>query len=194
MENLELPNLRELYLHRNHITCISNLQYCTKLKKLWVSQNQVTSLVGLLSITNLEELWVQSNQLSTLAGIENLINLKSLQLAGNPIKDITEILRIARYCPNLRDLCLFDIHFGICPIIEEKGMKEYILQQFPTLVYIDGVKVSPQMITQAKDIQEQFYQSYEYERTQILESCHLQLRDIEMQHQVSYFPLINLDI
>jgi len=33
-------------------------------------------------------------------------------------------------------------------------MKEYILQQFPTIVYIDGVKVSLQMTTQAKDIQE----------------------------------------
>ena len=38
MENLNLPNLRELYLHRNKISEIENLQFCPKLRKLWIFQ------------------------------------------------------------------------------------------------------------------------------------------------------------
>ena len=38
MENLNLPNLRELFLHRNKINEIENLQFCPKLRKLWIFQ------------------------------------------------------------------------------------------------------------------------------------------------------------
>ena len=41
MENLELPQLIELFLHRNQIEIIEGLDQCKNLKKLWLNQNHI---------------------------------------------------------------------------------------------------------------------------------------------------------
>jgi hypothetical protein len=38
MENLFFPNLTELYLYRNKIRVIENLQFCPRVRKLWLFQ------------------------------------------------------------------------------------------------------------------------------------------------------------
>ena len=38
MENLSFPNLTELYLYRNKIRVIENLQFCPRVRKLWLFQ------------------------------------------------------------------------------------------------------------------------------------------------------------
>ena len=56
MENLELPQLIELFLHRNQIERIQGLNQCKNLKKLWLNQNHINAITGLESLNNLTEL------------------------------------------------------------------------------------------------------------------------------------------
>lgn len=70
MDNLDLPNLRELLLHRNCITSISGLQKCTRVKKLWLFQNKITKISGLQALPELEECWIQANEITSLSGLE----------------------------------------------------------------------------------------------------------------------------
>jgi protein phosphatase 1 regulatory subunit 7 len=59
MDHLDLPVLRELFLHRNSIAEISDLGGCPRLRKLWLFQNKISSLKGLYSAPLLEECWLQ---------------------------------------------------------------------------------------------------------------------------------------
>ena len=52
IENLELPALTELLLHRNSITEISGLEKCPRIKKLWLFQNKIVSMKGLHAFTH----------------------------------------------------------------------------------------------------------------------------------------------
>lgn len=120
MENLLLPNLKELFLHRNSISKIENLSGCPRLKKLWLCQNKITNISGLYDVPALEELWLQSNLIQSLSGIENCMSLRSLSVAGNKINSFREITKLS----NLRNLAILfiqDIHFGRCPITDDIG-------------------------------------------------------------------------
>jgi protein phosphatase 1 regulatory subunit 7 len=111
MENLDLPVLTELMLHRNKLTEISGLDRCPRLRKLWLFQNKITSLSGLQAVPELEECWVQANRVTSLAGIEHCRALVDLGLAGNPVADFVELKRLEDL-PDLHSLSLSDIHFG----------------------------------------------------------------------------------
>lgn len=138
MENLNLPNLKELFLHRNCIVKIENLSGCPKLKKLWLCQNKITHISGLHDVPSLEELWLQSNQITSLSGIECCLSLKSLSVAGNEISNFSEIRKLVGL-PYLKILFLQDIHFGRCPVTEDTGMyktfNQSIEYELPKLQY-----------------------------------------------------------
>ena len=85
MENLDLPQLEELFLHRNLITKIAGLNGCPRLKRLWLFQNKILSLDGLHCVPELEECWLQANEISSLHGLATNVELSGLALAGNPI-------------------------------------------------------------------------------------------------------------
>jgi Leucine-rich repeat (LRR) protein len=71
MRNMQLPHLRELFLHRNKITEIDRLDGCPRLRKLWLFQTKITSIFGLHACPELQECWLQSNNIESLHGIES---------------------------------------------------------------------------------------------------------------------------
>ena len=151
MDNLILPNLKELFLHRNEITKIGNLAGCPKIRKLWLFQNSITKIENLHSLSELTELWLQYNNINKLTGLENNLELTNLGLAGNPINDFKEIKRLSS-CNGLKSVTFTDIHFGRCPIADEQGYIEFILLHLPQVIIIDGVVVSKETQLLAEDM------------------------------------------
>ena len=94
IENLELPVLTELLLHRNSITEISGLEKCPRIKKLWLFQNKIVSMKGLHALPELEQCWVQTNRITSLMGLEHCKRITDLGLAGNPLHDFSELKRL----------------------------------------------------------------------------------------------------
>ena len=94
IEGLDLPNLRELYLHRNCITRISGLERCPRLKKFWIFHNRISDISGIHALPELEECWLQTNNISDLSDITLCTSLKSLGLAGNPISSFTQVEKL----------------------------------------------------------------------------------------------------
>jgi protein phosphatase 1 regulatory subunit 7 len=126
IENLNLPFLRELYLHRNLISSMDGLQSCPRLKKLWLCQNQISTISNLSCLPELEELWLQTNLISSLHGLESCHRLTHLNVAGNIISDFSELRRLSSL-HSLTKLSFQDIHFGRCPVTDSEGYKEFIL-------------------------------------------------------------------
>lgn len=151
MENFTLPNLRELYLHRNQIRRIDGLEGCPRLKKLWLFQNQIVDIAGLEAVPELEELWLQANDIVSLTGIEMNPNLANLGLAGNRIHDLREVRRLTSL-PRLKEVSFTDIHFGRCPIADEEGYRQYIVLQLRQVRILDGVKLKHDAIAEAEDV------------------------------------------
>ena len=151
MDNLALPNLKELFLHRNAITKIGNLSGCPKLRKLWLFQNKIENVTGLHAVPELEECWLQSNSIIKLQGFETHALLRYLGLAGNQISDFKELKRLS-ICNALRALSLSDIHFGRCPIADEVGYQEFIVLHLPQVTTLDGIAITKEAQLSAEDI------------------------------------------
>ena len=151
MENLELPQLIELFLHRNQIEIIEGLDQCKNLKKLWLNQNHIKAITGLESLHNLTELIVNDNQITSLHGLEKCYLLEILGVAANPIHFFHDLLPLIQL-PNLHDLTFYDIHYGKCPIVELDGFREYIILNFRSLHYLDGVAINLNKLKAAEDL------------------------------------------
>mgnify|MGYP000262303209 CR=1 FL=1 len=151
MDNLTLPNLRELFLHRNAITKMGNLGGCPRLLKLWLFQNQIEAVSGLHAVPELEECWIQANPITKLQGFETLTQLYSLGLAGTQIADFKELKRLSS-CTGLRSLSLSDIHFGRCPIADEAGYQEFVVLHLPQVTILDGIAISRETQISAEDL------------------------------------------
>lgn len=61
MENF--PNLIHLYLQRNLLTKIENLDVLIHLKKLYLGYNQILVLEGLENLTNITEIHIENQNL-----------------------------------------------------------------------------------------------------------------------------------
>jgi len=144
MENLYLPSLQYLYLHRNHINHIEGLEHCPQLKILWLSQNKINSISGLESCQCLEELQLHSNQITHLNGIETLqSSLVVLGISDNLINTFDEIDFLSRSMHVLREISFHDIHFGSCPVYDLDGYREYTILSLPQLTSLDGIQITP---------------------------------------------------
>lgn len=151
MENLKLPNLRELYLHRNCITRISGLNGCARLRKLWLFQNKITAIEDLHAVPELEELWLQANHITSLSGIECCANLINLGLAGNPISSFFEMQKLFGLL-KLRELSFNDIHFGRSSIADDNGYKEFVLCYMRHICVLDGVALTKENFEEAMSV------------------------------------------
>lgn len=189
MENLDLPHLRELYLHRNQIQVVSGLSGCPTLVKLWLFQNQITDMSDIKNCPQLQECWLQGNQIHHIQGIEHLSHsLRILYLSGNPIQQIEELQKL-QVCKYLSDIAFQDIHFGKCPVMEIDGIREFLLLTCPHAKVIDGVKVNNRQQQQSEDMYYHQIQDFNQMLRQIEEEYQHQLRAIDLQHQVRIFIL-----
>jgi Leucine-rich repeat (LRR) protein len=150
MENLLLPQLRELMLQQNGITRIENLEGCPKLQKLWLFDNKISKLENLHCLGDLRELWVQDNKISTLTGLENVSSLQILAVAANRLTDFKDLQKLS-HLPNLRDLSLDDAHFGSCPIARSDGYWNFVLCYLKQIRRLDGIEIDAHDRSQAED-------------------------------------------
>lgn len=151
MENLHLPQLRELYLHRNQIRRLQGLEGCPRLRKLWLFQNRLTEISGLHAVPELEECWLQANEIVSLDGLQHNAQLTNLGLAGNKVRELREVRKLLSL-PKLTELSFTDIHFGRCPIVDEDGYREYTILQLKQVRVLDGVKLKAEAVSQAEDL------------------------------------------
>jgi Leucine-rich repeat len=140
MENLQLPVLRELFLHHNRISKISGLEGCPQLQRLWLFSNRIGALENLHHCPGLRELWIQDNCIERIEGLSSLQHMQSLSLAGNPITDLRSVQSLAAL-PLLADLCFDDIHFGTCPVAQQPSYREFTLCCVKRLRRLDGTEV-----------------------------------------------------
>lgn len=175
MENLDLPVLQELYLHRNEITCLEGLSGLPRLRKLWLFQNKITEINDLHCCPELEELWIQSNLIKSLNGLDNCDELYSLSIAGNPIDDFGEIMKLTKLT-KLRSLTLSDLHFGRCPLVDDVGYKEFILYNLKNVIELDGIQISKDEINHAKLVIDKQKRDFQNELNEINE---IYLKEIE---------------
>jgi len=179
---LDLPNLRELFLHRNYITSIVGLEGCPRLRKLWLFQNNLKSVTGLHSVPELQECWLQANELSKLTGFEHCSMLTVLGLAGNPISDFEELRRLVPL-QKLHSLSLSDIHFGRCPLADESKYKEFVLTTFKQIHLLDDVAVTKDMLQQAERAHDEQARAFDAALHDIEEQFRLELMTIDANHQ-----------
>ncbi|GAA4397865.1 hypothetical protein GCM10023187_07770 [Nibrella viscosa] len=121
---LDMPDLTELYLDRNAIRKIENLDRLTKLRVLSITSNELERIENLEALTSLEvldleynkisrienldqnsalkTLGLSSNQIDSLAGITPLQNLHTLYIGHNRLKRIDELSQL----PNLKRITL----------------------------------------------------------------------------------------
>jgi hypothetical protein len=175
MENLDLPVLQELYLHRNQITCLEGLSGLPRLRKLWLFQNKITEINDLHCCPELEELWMQSNLVKSLNGLDHCDELHSLSIAGNPIDDFGEIMKLTKLS-KLRSLTLSDVHFGRCPLVDDVGYKEFILFNLKNVIDLDGIQIGREEINHAKLVIDKQKKDFQNELHEIDE---IYLKEIE---------------
>ena len=142
IENLYLPNLRELYLQKNRIKRLEGFEGCPKLRRLWCFSNDVRVIENLHCLGDLRELWLQDNQIRTVgAGLDSLVSLHELNLAANHIADFKDLQKLA-HLPALRDLALEDDHFGRCPIVKAEGYRNFVLCALKQVRVLDGAEIA----------------------------------------------------
>jgi hypothetical protein len=182
MENLDLPNLRELFLQRNQISRIDGLSGCPRLRKLWLCQNRITQVNDLHSVPELEECWLQANSLSSLVGIEHCPSLTNLGIAGNPISDFKE-LNCLSSLSKLVELSLSDVHFGRAPLTDDEGYKEYIICHVPAVQILDGVLVTSERRLAAQAEHDTAMAEYMRGLTSVEEDFRSELQTLSSRHK-----------
>lgn len=152
MENLALPNLRELLLQQNKITCIQGLNSCPRLHRLWIWGNQISKIEGLANCVQLRELWLQENKITRVEGLASLMHLENLGLAGNDITDFPDMSNSLSRLPCLSDLSLSDIHFGDNPRVTGlHGYRSSLVMSLKRLRVLDGVPVDDKQRQESED-------------------------------------------
>uniref|UniRef100_UPI00358F8423 protein phosphatase 1 regulatory subunit 7 isoform X8 n=1 Tax=Myxine glutinosa TaxID=7769 RepID=UPI00358F8423 len=92
LENFEkLLRLEELFLGKNKITKLQNLDYFANLMVLSLQSNRLTKIEGLRFLVNLQELYLSHNGIEIIEGLENNRKLTTLDIASNRIKKIENL-------------------------------------------------------------------------------------------------------
>lgn len=187
IEGLDMPCLRELYLHRNCIKEIGDgLVGCPKLTKLWLFQNAIKKVSGLSNLSLLEECWLQANKIKKLDGFEYNQNLVYLGVAGNPIQTYGELLKL-KHLNNLQELSCNDIHFGRCGIvdvIDGGGYKEFVMCHLPQIHLLDGITITKAIQHQAELLYDAQVKLFNAKLVEIDDSYRKELANIELRRQV----------
>lgn len=83
-----MTGLEQLWLGKNKITELKNLDALTNLKILSIQSNRLTKIDGLSKLKNLEELYVSHNAIEEISGLEENTNLNVIDISSNPIKQL----------------------------------------------------------------------------------------------------------
>jgi len=150
IENLYLPNLRELYLHQNAICRIEGFEGCPKLQRLWLTENRIVKLENLQCLGDLREFCLQGNKISRIQNLEHLVNLECFEMAGNRIADFKDLQRLA-HLPAMRTLSLIDPDHGTNPIAKADGYRHFVLCTLKQVQLLDGVPVTSNARSLAED-------------------------------------------
>ncbi len=104
IENLEeLTELQKLNLQFNKISKIENLEKNTNLRSLNLSGNNISKIEKIGNLLKMEELSIYRNEIKELKGVESLWGLKRLHLQYNKISDSpTHIRSIFSKIKNLK--------------------------------------------------------------------------------------------
>lgn len=140
---LDMHWLRQLYLDKNYIRKLENLDNLTNLEQLTITYNEIERIEGIEQLTSLRVLDMQfnrlrtienltknqsltklglsSNQIDNLAGIEPLQQLAILYVSNNRLKRVDELANL----PNLKRIVLTGNRIeSIKPLLEhiKKGL------------------------------------------------------------------------
>lgn len=172
------PQLEELYLSENSITCIEGLENLVnlrtlvldfnqipsiscesikgmkQLRKLSINRNFLTSLEGVQHLESLKELHVSKNKLKTIEHefLRLLPGLETLNVAGNPIAYPEQVLPLLDYS-SLSSLILSDKMFGVSPLYLSANFSLFQRIFFPKIKFSDAQETEPsttEAILQAK--------------------------------------------
>jgi protein phosphatase 1 regulatory subunit 7 len=83
--------LEELWLGKNKITEIKNLDSLTNIRLLDIKSNRLTVISGLRSLANLEELYVSHNAITSISGLESSFKLRILDVSNNQISKLENL-------------------------------------------------------------------------------------------------------
>ncbi|ODV83301.1 hypothetical protein CANARDRAFT_203385 [[Candida] arabinofermentans NRRL YB-2248] len=129
-ELLELPSLEQLWLGKNRITRLENLNNLSNLRVLSIQSNGISKLENLEGLVNLEELYLSHNNLTELEGLDNLKNLNTLDITSNKISKLSNLSHLTK----LTDLwCSYNLLSSFENISEQLGK----LPELET-VYFEG--------------------------------------------------------
>jgi hypothetical protein len=202
MANLELPNLQELFLHRNLITRISGLHGCPRLKRLWLCQNKIKEISGLHSVPELQECYLQANEITRIGGFETNPCIQTLGLAGNMIADFEELHKLSAIpsslpspsssSPALTNLSLVDVHFGRCPVAAEAGYKDFVLTYLPNIRVLDGVAVAKEHQQHAEAAYSVQLKAFDEALRTIEEEYRMDIQRVDQQLKVTCLTIMSL--
>lgn len=72
--------LKVIYLHKNHIKRIQNIENLSNLTHLYLQWNKIKKIENLGNLKNLKKLYLGNNEISRLENVENLKELEELHL------------------------------------------------------------------------------------------------------------------
>lgn len=102
MNNVNIPNIKELFLTSSNLEEIPDLSKYPGLEKLCLYSNKIEKIKNLSKFNRLKLLDLKNNKINKIEGLENLINLKDLFLDDNNISKIEGLEKLK----NLENLFL----------------------------------------------------------------------------------------
>jgi len=152
----ELPALEELVLSANRLEHFGGLPGCRALRRLWLDRNRLTRLENLESVGGLQELHVGGNVgVRTLAGLVGLVNLRVLTAAGTGIAKLRE-LEALMLLPALSTVAFRDPHYEDAPVAAAEDYRQRAVHALPQVAEIDGTRVEAR---ERREVQDTYLQS-----------------------------------
>lgn len=95
-EMLLLPSLTQLWLGKNLIPKLHNLDNLVNLRVLSLQSNRITKIEGLEKLVALEELYLQHNGITKIEGLENNVNLQVLDVQNNKLEHLSGLSHLTK--------------------------------------------------------------------------------------------------
>lgn len=91
-----LPSLTQLWLGKNRIQRLQNLDHLHNLRILSIQSNRITKMEGLDKLVNLEELYLSHNGIEKIEGLENCTKLQVLDVTRNRLTHLDNLLHLTQ--------------------------------------------------------------------------------------------------